>query len=400
MKAVYLIDGVRTAVGKYGGSLAGIRPDDLLAAVISDLLRRNPLIDVEAIEDVIAGDANQAGEDCRNVARMAVLLAGLPVTVPGNTVNRLCASGLQAVMDAARGIACGEGELYIAGGVESMSRAPLVMDKRRRGEEKDTVYDSTIGWRFTNPRLAEKFSADPMGKTAERVAAVWKIGREEQDQFAVESHEKYFTAAGRGIWEAECAGINITNAKGQPEIFAADEIPRLASGATIRSLKPVFEAGGTVTAGNAAAISDGAAVLLLASESAVKRYGLSPIARVVTMAVAGVEPGLMGMGPVPAVRKALQRAGLSISDCALVELNEAFAATALACRQELGIDPLRLNVNGGSLAIGHPLGCSGARILTTLLHETGRRPGRYGLATLCAGLGQGAAMVIEKTGNW
>jgi 3-oxoadipyl-CoA thiolase len=389
MNKVYVIDSVRTPIGKLGGGLSSIRPDDLLAHVIRVLLVRNPSVDPAAIEDVIAGDANQAGEDNRNVARMAALLAGLPVTVAGNTVNRLCASGLQAVMDAARAIACGEGDLYIAGGVESMTRAPFVMAKATQAFSRQAeVFDSTIGWRFVNKRLAEKYHPYSMGETAENVARQWKVSRDEQDAFGLSSQEKYFEALAAGKWAAEIVPL---------EVLDKDEQPRHTSMEKLAALRPAFIKDGTVTAGNAAGINDGAAAMLLASEAAIARFGLRPVARVVSMAVAGVDPAIMGVGPIPATRKALQRAGLSVGDLGLVELNEAFAVQALVCMRELGLDASRVNVNGGSIAIGHPLGCSGVRISTTLLHEMGRREVRYGLATMCVGVGQGAAVIFEKS---
>jgi 3-oxoadipyl-CoA thiolase len=398
MNNVYVIDAVRTPIGKFGGALGSIRPDDLLAHVIRVLLARNAGADPAAIEDVIAGDANQAGEDNRNVARMAALLAGLPVTVAGTTVNRLCASGLQAVMDAARAIACGEGELYIAGGVESMTRAPFVMGKASHAFSRNAeIFDSTIGWRFVNRKLAEAYHPYSMGETAENVARQWKVSREAQDAFGLASQEKYFTALAAGKWAAELAPVEILGGKQEKIYFDTDEQPRHSSMDKMAALRPAFIKEGTVTAGNAAGINDGAAAMLLASEAAVTRYGLKPMARVVSMAVAGVDPAIMGVGPIPATKKALQRAGLSVGDLGLAELNEAFAVQALVCMQELGLDPSLVNVNGGSIAIGHPLGASGVRISTTLLHEMGRQTGvRYGLATMCVGVGQGAAVVYEK----
>ncbi|HVU95928.1 MAG TPA: acetyl-CoA C-acyltransferase [Puia sp.] len=398
MNPVYVIDSVRTPIGKYGGALSSIRPDDLLAHVIKALLQRNPGVDVAAIEDVIAGDANQAGEDNRNVARMAALLAGLPVTVPGNTVNRLCASGLQAIMDAARAIACGDGDVFIAGGVESMTRAPFVMAKSSSAfSRQPEVFDSTIGWRFVNRRMAEMHHPFSMGETAENVARQWKVSREAQDAFGLGSQEKYFAALAAGKWTDEIAPVEILGGKQEKIYFSADEPPRRSSLEKMAALRPAFVKDGSVTAGNSAGINDGAAAMLLASESAVKRFGLRPRARVVSMGVAGVDPAIMGVGPIPATRKALARAGLSAGDVGLVELNEAFAVQALVCMQELGLDPSVVNVNGGSIAIGHPLGCSGVRISTTLVHEMGRRPAvRYGLATMCVGVGQGAAIVYEN----
>ena len=398
MNAVYIIDAVRTPIGKYGGGLSSIRPDDLLAHAIKVLLERNRGVDPAAIEDVIAGDANQAGEDNRNVARMAALLAGLPVTVAGNTVNRLCASGLQAVMDAARAIACNEGELYIAGGVESMTRAPFVMGKSHHAFSRQTeIFDSTIGWRFTNKRLADAYYPYSMGETAENVARQWKVSREDQDQFGLATQEKYFAALTAGRWADEIAPVLVLGGKQEQLYFERDEQPRQTSMEKLAALRPAFVKDGSVTAGNSAGINDGAAAMLLASESAVKRFGLTPRARVVSMGVAGVDPSIMGVGPIPATQKALRRAGISVSDLGLVELNEAFAVQALVCMRELGFDPSLVNVNGGSIALGHPLGCSGVRISTTLVHEMGRRkPVRYGLATMCVGVGQGAAVVYEN----
>ena len=397
MKSVYVIDAVRTPIGKYGGALSGIRPDDLLAHVIRALLRRNPGVDVNTIEDIIAGDANQAGEDNRNVARMASLLAGLPVTVPGNTVNRLCASGLQAIMDAARGIKCEEGSVYIASGVESMTRAPFVFAKSSAPWNRTPeIYDTTIGWRFTNKKLADQYFPYSMGETAENVAKQWNISRIAQDEFALQSQEKYFNALEKGKWEAEIVPVEILGGKEEKIMFQTDEHPRRTSMEKLAALKPAFAKDGTVTAGNSSGINDGAAAILLADEEAVKKYNLNPIARIVSMAVAGVDPSIMGMGPVPASKKALQRAGLTVNDLHLVELNEAFASQSIACIHDLGLDLEKVNVNGGSIAIGHPLGCSGVRISTTLVHEMQRRGAKYGLATMCVGVGQGAAVIYES----
>jgi 3-oxoadipyl-CoA thiolase len=396
MKKVYVIDVVRTPIGKYGGALSTIRPDDLLAHVIRSVLQRNASIDVNAIEDVIAGDANQAGEDNRNVARMAALLAGLPVTVPGNTVNRLCASGLQAIQDAARAIMCGDGELLIAGGVESMTRAPFVMLKSSGAWNRTPeVVDSTIGWRFANKRLTDKYYPYSMGETAENVAKQWKIGRQAQDEFALQSQEKYFAALEKGKWKNEISGVEIFGGKDEKIFLEKDEPPRSTSMEKLSGLRAAFIKDGTVTAGNSSGINDGAAAMLLASEEAVQKYNLQPLARIVSMAVAGVDPAIMGIGPVPATQKALKRAGLTVNDLDLIELNEAFAAQSLACMQDLQLDPTKVNVNGGSIAIGHPLGCSGVRISATLLHEMKKRGSKYGLATMCVGVGQGAAIVYE-----
>jgi 3-oxoadipyl-CoA thiolase len=396
MKPVYVVDIIRTPIGKYGGKLSSIRPDDLLAHVIRSLLQRNPSIDVNAIEDVIAGDANQAGEDNRDVARMAALLAGLPVTVAGNTVNRLCASGLQAIMDAARQVMCGDAELIIAGGVESMTRAPFVMAKTSSPWQRNVeIHDTTIGWRFTNKKLAEMHYPYSMGETAENVAKQWKISRQEQDIFAMSSQQKYFEALSAGKWKDEIAPVLILGVREEQILFEADEHPRQSSLEKLATLKPAFAKDGTVTAGNAAGINDGAAAMLLASEEAVRKYDLKPLAKVISMAVAGVDPSIMGIGPVPATRKALQRAGLQAEQLDLIELNEAFASQSIACIRDLGLDINKVNVNGGSIAIGHPLGCSGVRISATLLHQLKRQHARYGLATMCVGVGQGAAIIYE-----
>lgn len=396
MKPVYIIDAIRTPIGKYGGVLSTIRPDDLLAHVIKELIKRNPTIDVNAIEEVIAGAANQSGEDNRNVARMAALLAGLPVTVAGVTVNRLCASGLQAIMDTSRQVMCGDAELIIAGGVESMTRAPFVMCKSNEAwNRKAEVFDTTMGWRFVNPKLSEIYYPFSMGETAENVAKQWKITREEQDAFALSSQQKYFAAKAAGKWNDEIVAVEVM--KGKEKISSdVDEHPRETSLEKLAALKPAFIKDGTVTAGNSSGINDGAAALLLASEDAVKKYGLKPKARIVSMAAAGVDPSIMGIGPVPATQKALQRAGLKIQDLGLIELNEAFASQSIACIRDLGLDINKVNVNGGAIALGHPLGCSGARISTTLLFEMKRRNIKYGLATMCVGVGQGAAVIYEK----
>jgi len=397
METVYVVDAVRTPIGRYGGALSTIRPDDLLADVIKALVKRNKKIDVNEIEDVIAGDANQAGEDNRNVARMAALIAGLPVSVAGNTVNRLCASGLQAIMDASRSIMVGDGNIFLAGGVESMTRAPFVMAKSEGAFNRKTeLYDSTIGWRFANKKLTEKYYPFSMGETAENVAKRWNISREAQDKFAFESQRKILKHWQWKKWKDEIIPIEITPNKTDKIIFEVDEHPRKSSLEKLSQLKPAFVKDGTVTAGNSSGINDGAAMLMLASESTVKKYHLEPFAKIISMAVAGVDPAIMGIGPVAATQKALSRAGLTIADLDLIELNEAFASQAIACIQELGLDSEKVNVNGGSIALGHPLGCSGARIATTLLHEMKRRDVHYGLATMCVGVGQGAAMIFEK----
>ena len=395
MNPVYIIDCIRTPVGRYGGALATVRPDDLLAHVIKVLVHRNASIDVNAIEEVIAGAANQSGEDNRNVARMAALLAGLPVTVAGNTVNRLCASGLQAIMDSARAIANGDAELMIAGGVESMSRAPFVMPKQTDAFGRKTeLYDTTLGWRFLNSRLSELYHPYSMGETAENVAKQWNISRHAQDEFALESQAKYAAAKAAGKWTDEIVPIEAIQGK-QVVVVQGDEHPRETTIEQLAKLKPAFANDGTVTAGNSSGINDGAAAMLLASEEAVKKYNLKPLAKIRSMAVAGVDPSIMGVGPVPATQKALQRAGLTVSDLDLIELNEAFASQSIACIHDLGLDIQKVNVNGGAIAIGHPLGCSGVRISTTLLHEMKRRKSKYGLATMCVGVGQGAAVIYE-----
>ena len=397
MKQVYVIDTIRTAVGKYGGALSSMRPDDLLAHVIKTLLQRNPSVDVNTIEDVIAGAANQSGEDNRNVARIAALLAGLPVSVAGNTVNRLCASGLQAIMDAARQVMCGDAEIIIACGVESMTRAPYVIPKSYSAFQRNPeIYDTTLGWRFINKKLAEKYYPYSMGETAENVAKQWKISRQEQDVFALSSQQKYFSALAEGKWKDEIMPVEISNEKNELRLFETDEHPRQTSLEKLASLKPAFAKDGSITAGNSSGINDGAAAILLASEDAMKKYNLKPIAKIISMAVAGVDPSIMGIGPVPATQKVLQRAGLKISDLDLIELNEAFASQSIACIRDLGLDIDKVNVNGGAIAIGHPLGCSGVRISTTLLHELIRSNGKYGLVTMCVGVGQGASVIYEK----
>jgi acetyl-CoA C-acetyltransferase len=359
------------------------------------LLNRNPSIDPAAIEDVIAGAANQAGEDNRNVARMAALLAGLPVSVAGNTVNRLCASGLQAIMDAARAIQCNEGLLYIASGVESMTRAPFVTAKNDSAfSRKMETFDSTMGWRFVNKALADLYHPYTMGETAENVAKQWQISREAQDAFALASQEKYFAALADNRWDDEIAAIEMEQNR-LVTWFTNDEHPRETSMEKLAALKPAFVKEGTVTAGNSSGINDGAAAMLLASEEAVKLFDLQPIGRVVSMAVAGVDPAIMGMGPVLATEKAILRAGIKQEQLDLIELNEAFASQSLACIQELALDMNKVNVNGGAIALGHPLGCSGVRISTTLIHEMYRRKSGYGLATMCVGVGQGAAIIYE-----
>jgi 3-oxoadipyl-CoA thiolase len=401
MKNVVIIDALRTPIGKYNGILAKVRPDDLAAGILKALMARHPNIALSDIEDVILGCANQAGEDNRNVARMAALLAGFPVDVAGGTVNRLCGSGLMAVNQVAHAIEAGEGEIYLAGGVESMTRAPFVMAKPEtdfpRGDIK--MFDTTIGWRFTNPALAALYHPYSMGETAENVAERYIISRESQDQFAFESQQKCARAMAEGKFKDEIHPVSIPQRKGDPIVFSEDEHPRPDTTlAKLAALKPAFKKeGGSVTAGNASGVNDGACALLMMSEKKASELGLKPLARVVSTAAAGVDPSVMGIGPVPATQKALKRAGLNFEQIDLAELNEAFASQSLACLQELQINPEIVNVNGGAIALGHPLGCSGARILTTLLYEIHRRPNaRYGLATMCIGVGQGVATIIEK----
>jgi 3-oxoadipyl-CoA thiolase len=400
MPAAVIVDALRTPIGRYAGSLKTVRPDDLAAHVLKTLMSRHETLPLEAVEDVLLGCANQAGEDNRNVARMALLLAGFPVSVSGGTVNRLCGSGLMAVNQAAHAIQAGESEVYLAGGVESMTRAPLVMAKPEgefpRGDGK--LYDTTIGWRFTNPALAKLYHPYSMGETAENVAEQYNISREDQDRFAYESQQKAAQAIEAGRFAAEITPVPLPQRKGDPILFTTDEHPRPDTTLEkLASLKPAFREGGSVTAGNASGVNDGAAALLLMSEDAAARYGLKPLARIVSTAVAGVDPACMGVGPVPATQKALKRAGLTVDQLDLIELNEAFAAQSLACIRGLDLDPAKVNVNGGAIALGHPLGCSGARILTTLIYELHRRPtSQYGLATMCIGVGQGIATVIEK----
>jgi len=397
MREVVIVDAVRTPMGRFAGALAHVRPDDMAAHVISSLVERNS-VDGPTVDDVYWGAANQAGEDNRNVARMAALLAGLPVTVPGATVNRLCGSGLEAVNCAYRAIRANEGEAMIAGGSESMTRAPFVMSKSAQPWGRKTeVHDTTLGWRFVNPRMAERYGRHAMGETAEIVSEDHHISRADQDAFALDSHRKAVAARDEGRFKDELVAISIPQRRGDPEVVDQDEPPRPDTSLDkLARLRPAFAQDGTVTAGNAASINDGAAALLLCSQDAAVAQGWNPMARIVSSAVAGVEPKRMGIGPVFATRKALERSGLSIEDMGLVELNEAFAAQSLACMRELGLDESIVNVNGGAIALGHPLGCSGARILTTLVHEMNRREVRYGLATMCIGVGQGIATIVER----
>lgn len=397
-----IVDAIRTPIGSLGGALAPVRPDDLAALVIKEMIQRNDL-DSNLVEEVYFGCANQAGEDNRNVARMAALLAGLPVEVAGVTLNRLCASGLSAVNQAARAIKAGEGEVFIAGGVESMSRAPYSVPKAEAGFSFGnlTAWDTALGWRYPNPKMKEKYGTDSMGETAENIAMEHpQITREKQDAFAVRSHQRAIAAIDSGKFSEEILPVSIPQKKGNPILVTTDERPRRdTTMESLARLKPSFREGGTVTAGNSSGLNDGAAALLLMSAGKAKALNLKPLARVVTSAVAGVPPRVMGYGPIPATKKALQRAGLQIKDIGLVELNEAFAIQSLAVVEELGLNPEIVNVNGGAIALGHPLGCSGARILTTLLYEMKRRGNiKYGLATLCVGVGQGEAMIVEYIG--
>jgi 3-oxoadipyl-CoA thiolase len=392
-----IIDALRTPMGRFGGALAPVRPDDMAAHVIRALVERNR-VPGDEVDDVLWGAANQAGEDNRNVARMAGLLAGLPVEVPGATVNRLCGSGLEAVNGAYRAIRSEEADLVVAGGSESMTRAPFVMAKGAAAwDRKVQVHDTSIGWRFVNPRMHEAYGTHAMGETAEEVAVDYGVSRADQDAFALESHRRAVTARDEGRFADEIVPVEIPQRRGDPVVVEADEPPRSdTSLEKLASLKPAFRPGGSVTAGNSSGINDGAAAVLLASEAAAREQRWEPMARVVTSAVAGVEPRVMGLGPIFATRKALKRAGLSVDDLGLVELNEAFAAQSLACIRELGLDAGIVNVNGGAIALGHPLGCSGARILTSLVHEMRRREVRYGLATMCIGVGQGIATIVER----
>ena len=403
MSEAYIVDGVRTAVGNIGGGLSEVRADDLAAHVIAELMRRHPDLDPAEIADVVLGCANQAGEDNRNVARMAALLAGLPHTVPGETVNRLCASGMSAVASAARAIKVGEGDLYVAGGVENMTRAPFVMAKASKPWSRDIeVFDTSLGWRFVNPTMRERYGVDSMGQTAENVAEKYGVSRGDQDCFALHSQQKAARAREAGRFKSEIVPVSIPQRKGEPKRFESDEfIKPDTSLEVLGKLRPAFrtDGQGSVTAGNSSGLNDGAAALLIASEAVLRRHKLEPAARIIASAVAGVEPRLMGMGPVPATRKALARATLSLDQMDVIELNEAFAAQSLACLRELGIDDNdpRVNPNGGAIAIGHPLGMSGARLLLTATRELEKTGKRFALATMCIGVGQGMAVVIERT---
>ncbi|RCX30247.1 3-oxoadipyl-CoA thiolase [Thioalbus denitrificans] len=400
MIEAYICDAIRTPIGRYGGALAAVRPDDLGAVVIRALMERNPGVDWSAVEDVLFGCANQAGEDNRNVARMSALLAGLPVEVPGSTINRLCGSGMDAVGSAARAIRAGEADLLIAGGVESMSRAPFVMGKAERAFSRQAaIHDTTIGWRFVNPLMRELHGVDSMPETAENVAGEFGIGRADQDAFALRSQQRTAAARDAGVLAQEIVPVTIPQRRGEPRVVTEDEHPRPETTLeTLARLKGVVRPEGTVTAGNASGVNDGACALLLASPAAVERHGLTPRARVLGMAAAGVAPRIMGVGPAPASRRLLQRLGLEIGQMDVIELNEAFAAQALAVLRELGLpdDAAQVNPNGGAIALGHPLGMSGARLLTTALYQLERSGGRYALCTMCIGVGQGIATVIER----
>jgi 3-oxoadipyl-CoA thiolase len=398
LREAWIVEAVRTPVGRYGGALASVRPDDLAATVLEAVVARSG-IDAAIVDDVILGCANQAGEDNRNVARMALLLAGFPVEVAGQTVNRLCGSGLQAVASAAQAIAVGDADVIIAGGVESMSRAPLVTLKPETGYERGNheLVDTTIGWRFVNPKLDAKYPTISLGETAERVASTWKVSREEQDAFALESQRRAAAAAKSGVHAEEIVPVRIAQRKGDALLIDKDEHPRPETdAASLAKLRPAFTEGGSVTAGNASGINDGAAALLVMEAGRARALGLKPLARIVATAVAGVDPSVMGIGPIPAITKLLKRTGLSAKQIDRVELNEAFASQAVACIRELGLNPDTTNIHGGAIALGHPLGASGARMLVTLTRELRRSGGRYGVASMCVGVGQGIAMLVER----
>ena len=398
----YIIDGIRTPIGSFGGTLSTVRADDLAAMVIEELVKRNPAIPKEAIDDVILGCHNQAGEDNRNVARMAALLAGLPVTVPGETVNRLCSSGMSAIIQANRAIKAGDGDIFIAGGVEHMTRGPLVISKPSKAFGTDSkMEDSSFGWRFVNPKMKEMYGTDPMGMTAENLVDLYAISREDQDKFSLASQLKASAATKNGRLGEEILPVAIPQRKGEPMVFDKDEFVRENSTLEgLTKLKPAFKKDGTVTAGNASGLNDGAGVVYVASGEAVAKYGLKPLARIVSSAVTGVEPRIMGIGPVTATQKALQKAGLTLDDIGVMEFNEAFAAQALACTRALGLkdDDPRINPNGGAIALGHPLGMSGTRITYTAALELHKKDVKYALATMCVGVGQGYAVILEKVG--
>ena len=398
-ESVFICDAIRSPFGRYGGTLASVRPDDLAAQVIKALIERNSTVDTALIDDVILGCANQAGEDNRNVARMSTLLAGLSIEVPGSTINRLCGSGLDAIGTAARAIKSGETQLMIAGGGESMSRAPFVMPKADQAfSRKNSIEDTTIGWRFVNSAMREQYGVDTMPETAENVADDFSINREDQDRFALASQEKYTAAHEKGFFKEEIVPITVPQRRADPIIFDTDEHPRTTSLEALANLRAIVRPDGTITAGNASGVNDGAAVALLANQKMVERFGLTPKARVVAMATAGVPPRIMGIGPVPATRKVLEVAGLTLDQMDVIELNEAFAAQGLAVMRELGIkdDDPRVNPNGGAIALGHPLGASGARLVATAINQLQRTNGRYALCTMCIGVGQGIALIIER----
>jgi 3-oxoadipyl-CoA thiolase len=399
VREAWIVEAVRTPIGRYGGALASVRPDDLAALAVRAVVDRSG-IDATLIEDVILGCANQAGEDNRNVARMAALLAGLPIEVAGQTVNRLCGSGLQAINSAAHAIAVGDGDVFVAGGVESMTRAPYVMAKPETAWDRGAreLQDTTLGWRFINPKLAEMHYPYSMGETAENVAERWGVSRERQDEFALESHRRSVAAIEAGRFDEQIVPVEVQGRKGDVTVVDRDEHPRAdTSVEALGALRPAFKReGGSVTAGNSSGINDGASAILLVEAERARQLGLTSMARVVSTAVAGVDPAIMGVGPVPATRKALERAGIGVDDLDLVELNEAFASQSLVCIDELGLDPAKVNVNGGAIALGHPLGMSGGRLITMLTHELRRTGGRYGLATMCIGVGQGIATVVER----
>jgi len=399
LREAWIVSAVRTPVGRYGGALAAVRPDDMAATVLRAVVERGP-VDPALVEDVILGCANQAGEDNRDVARMAVLLAGFPVEVGGLTVNRLCGSGLQAINSAAHAIEVGDGDVFIGGGVESMTRAPYVMAKPESAWDRGPreLQDTTLGWRFVNPKLAEHYYPYSMGETAENVAKRWGVSRERQDAFALESHTRAIAAIEDGRFDGQLVPVEVPQRKGDAVVVARDEHPRADTTIeALAKLRTAFAAeGGSVTAGNASGINDGASAVLLVEAERARELGLHPMARVVSTAVAGVDPSVMGIGPIPATRKALERAGIGVEDLDLIELNEAFASQSLVCIDELGLDPAKVNVNGGAIALGHPLGMSGGRLVTMLAHELCRTGGRYGLATMCIGVGQGIATVIER----
>ncbi|HRP01975.1 MAG TPA: 3-oxoadipyl-CoA thiolase [Candidatus Kapabacteria bacterium] len=400
MNSTYIIDGIRTGIGKYGGTLSSVRPDDMAALTIREIIQRNSSIDPSRIDEVILGCANQAGEDNRNIARMSLLLAGLPHTVPGETVNRLCASGMSAIISASRSIIANDAELVIAGGVESMSRSPFVLSKNDQAFGREAhIFDTSIGWRFVNPKMDQMYGTDSMGNTAENVAEMYNIDRQSQDEFAYRSQLKANEASKSNKMKREIIDVQIQQRKGAPIIFNNDEFIRADTNIdTLSKLKPAFKQGGTVTAGNSSGINDGAAALLIGSENAMKEFNLAPMVRIVSSAVVGVEPRIMGIGPVEASKKAIKKAGLTLNDIDVIELNEAFAAQSLACIRELGLEDFddRINPNGGAIALGHPLGMSGARIILSAAYELIEKNKRYALATMCIGVGQGYATIIEN----